>query len=455
MAVTLASFDDDLAACRGDRHRLLDLVVQRASELLGDGSVLALLSDDGSTLEPATMAASDPTVLEAMRHAVGRQSYAIGNGVAGRAVRSRRPVVLNHVDPNELWHASADFNEQHPIRALAVVPLIAYGEVVGSLGVMRLASGLPYTDEAVIALEALAARAALALQDGHAEYALSSSDYVAMFEHSADGVLFSAPDGRVLAANPAACALLGMPELDIRAAGRHSILVDDERAREAVARRAETGSVRAEVMLRRGDGSVFPAALSSSIFLNEHGQVRACIVFRDVSNEVHLRDRLEEQSITLARLAREDELTGLRNRRAFMSDAAHALTVADRENVPVQLLYFDVDGLKSINDAHGHDAGDSMLRGFASALTRTMRMTDVTARVGGDEFVVLLVDATTADAARAVHRIAQAATLSDGAAIGFSHGVAGRMPGSAVPLERLVFEADRRMYERKRAGRRA
>lgn len=93
-------------------------------------------------------------------------------------------------------------------------------------------------------------------------------------------------------------------------------------------------------------------------------------------------DRLRSTSIT-------DPLTGLYNRRYFHHRFTTELRRATRYNVPLSLLLIDVDELKHINDAHGHEAGDAAIRAVASAIAKTCRITDVAARFGGDEFVVL------------------------------------------------------------------
>src|SRR5262249_54729321 len=158
---------------------------------------------------------------------------------------------------------------------------------------------------------------------------------------SAEGMLLSVPDGKVIAANPAACAILGLSEREICARDRRDLMVDDERSRAALAQRTSTGRGRAEVTMCRGDGSPFVADASSTVFRPDEGDVRACIVFRDISDQVELRESLEEQRAQMERLAREDALTGLRNRRAFFDDARQTFALADRERAPLQLVYFD------------------------------------------------------------------------------------------------------------------
>lgn len=109
-----------------------------------------------------------------------------------------------------------------------------------------------------------------------------------------------------------------------------------------------------------------------------------------------LRARLSE----LERLADTDALTPLLNRRAFFRELNRAIQSNVRHGVPSALLYIDMDGLKSINDAHGHAAGDAAILHVARFLRDHTRLTDIVARIGGDEFAIILthVDAKIAKA---------------------------------------------------------
>jgi len=91
--------------------------------------------------------------------------------------------------------------------------------------------------------------------------------------------------------------------------------------------------------------------------------------------------------------ASRDELTALPNRHFFRERLGRALTPAPSQKAPPAVLYLDLDGFKSINETHGHDIGDELLRIMAMRLSRTMRSEDVVSRLGGDEFACLLADA--------------------------------------------------------------
>lgn len=304
----LSSFWDELVAAGDDLDGLLELIARRAAEVVGEGTVLATVSEDGETLEPAAVYHPDAAVREFMRRVLGAAPYRIGEGVAGAVAARREPAVLSQHDLEQIAAPATShvqFVERYPMRGLVVVPLIAFGEVVGTLGAVRTASDRGYVDEDVMVMEALAERAALALAEATRQpRGIGHAEYEAIFRQSIDGVLFTAPDGRVLAANPAACEILQRSEAEICRLGRAGLLTDDPAAKAAIAMRAVKGSARAEVPMRRADGEIFTADVSSTIFTTPDGELRASVIFRDITERVRAQAALEAQNHHLALLHR-------------------------------------------------------------------------------------------------------------------------------------------------------
>ena len=152
-----------------------------------------------------------------------------------------------------------------------------------------------------------------------------------------------------------------------------------------------------------------------------------------------------------------DGLTGVANRRGCEDALGHEIARSDRLGIPFTLVVADLDDFKQINDRHGHDAGDDVLRETASVLRRTLRESDLPGRWGGEEFVLLLPGTDVGGGSQLAERVR--ATLRersfrgrDGAVFGVtcSFGVAQHRPGEG---ERQLFaEADRALYEAKRLG---
>jgi PAS domain S-box-containing protein len=300
MVSDLTSFWDELVATADDPNRLLELIARRVADVVGEASVLTTVSEDGERLEPAAVFHADPEVRDFIRTVLGAAPYLMGQGVAGTVAVRREPTVVARVDPMVVPPDATlhfrHFLERYPIRSLVIVPMIAYGEVVGTLGAVRMESERPYGAEDVVAMEALAERAALALADARRRPGrIGPAEYEAIFGQSVDGILFTSPDGRILAANPAACRILGRSETEICRIGRAGVLVDDARTRAAVVRRAIAGRERAELSMRRGNGEIFTADVSSTVFTTVDGELRASVIFRDVSERVRSRNELEKQ----------------------------------------------------------------------------------------------------------------------------------------------------------------
>ncbi len=153
-------------------------------------------------------------------------------------------------------------------------------------------------------------------------------------------------------------------------------------------------------------------------------------------------------------LALVDELTGLYNRRGFMAIAERQLKVGRRSGKGMLLFFIDVDDLKQINDSYGHSEGGKALRRTAQALEMTFRDSDVIARIAGDEFAVLAIEA--ADHSEATIRARLCEDLKSISAeesrysIGLSLGVARFNWRDNRPIGELMAQADKAMYEEKR-----
>jgi diguanylate cyclase (GGDEF)-like protein len=164
-------------------------------------------------------------------------------------------------------------------------------------------------------------------------------------------------------------------------------------------------------------------------------------------------ETLKARIAALERLADTDQLTPLPNRRALVREAERAIARVARYGTPAALMYVDVDNLKAVNDAHGHAAGDAALNHLAGLLRAELRAGDFVARIGGDEFALIVepVDAAAADAkastlgqaAAGGNFIWQGATVSVGISIGVT------MIDAADTVDALLARADARMYAAK------
>jgi diguanylate cyclase len=155
--------------------------------------------------------------------------------------------------------------------------------------------------------------------------------------------------------------------------------------------------------------------------------------------------------------AEHDALTSLFNRQRYDQDLPRLVAQAERDGSRLAVLVFDLDNFKPINDLYGHAAGDTVLRKISATLTSQLRRNEVLYRIGGDEFALLLVNASDEEitllAERIVHTVHALSFDFDGttAKVGCSLGIA-RYPQDATTLQHLLYLADQAMYEAKQRG---
>ena len=191
-------------------------------------------------------------------------------------------------------------------------------------------------------------------------------------------------------------------------------------------------------------GEIQPSQLHLAVTVGE--------TIKLVLSNLKLRERLSEQ-------ANHDPLTGLFNRRYLDDSLSRELSLSQRRNTSLSVAVLDIDHFKRFNDAFGHDAGDLALRECAHVLSRNLRMGDIACRLGGEEFALVLLDSSPADARQRVEHICaiikQLEIRRDGQLLGkmtLSAGIAGS-PEHASTAQELLRAADTALYAAKQAGR--
>jgi diguanylate cyclase (GGDEF)-like protein/PAS domain S-box-containing protein len=204
--------------------------------------------------------------------------------------------------------------------------------------------------------------------------------------------------------------------------------------------------VRGDVLVRRKDGVVLLLSVSATPFLADGEDTRWVVTtLRDVTHARREERRLREQASL-------DALTGLRNRREFerlLRKTIEMTPVDERAHV---LMFIDLDGFKTINDTHGHDAGDRVLIAVGETLQRALLPSDDVSRWGGDEFAAILYFCTPEQAGVRAKQFIEALASNPGCrGVGASIGIV-RILATAT-LSELMLRADRLVYDAKAAGR--
>ena len=262
------------------------------------------------------------------------------------------------------------------------------------------------------------------------------------FDHAAIGMALVAPEGRFLRVNGTLCEMLGYDQAELLAATFQDIThpedldADLEHVQAMLAGSIRTYSM--EKRYRRADGSFTWALLSVSLVRDDADHPRYFI-----SQIQDIDDRKQAQG-ELEHLANHDPLTGTLNRWAWDRELARALAEAHRDGRMVAIALIDLDDFKQLNDTRGHDAGDRALADAAGWWRGQLRGQDLLARVGGDEFAVLLAHCDVAHVCAIADRLKQLPPETVRCSIGIAISRTGEDAAD------LMRRADRALYADKR-----
>jgi len=220
-------------------------------------------------------------------------------------------------------------------------------------------------------------------------------------EQSSSMVMISDENANIEYVNSKVCAITGYDKAELIESNASVLQPDDfdpEMLADLWASISSGNEWQGEIQLRKKDGGAIWVLMSISSIKNERNQISHFVtVCEDVSQLKEARLRMEE-------LAYVDSLTGLANRLLFRDRLEQALKALTRTKTSAALLYLDLDEFKRINDSMGHDVGDALLMKVAETLRQCVRHQDTVARMGGDEFVILLTDIDGMSGASAVAR---------------------------------------------------
>lgn len=271
-----------------------------------------------------------------------------------------------------------------------------------------------------------------------------------VFENSQDGILVINTDGEITMTNPALHRLLGYSETEILG-HRPEKVFDWQNFRSNMNNINDSidnfGTWQGELCEKHHDGRVIPMFVKANKVTSDTDSSDLVFILSDLSNVKEV-ERLEY-------LAHHDSLTGLINRSKLYSQIESLLL--HNKLGEFSIMFLDLDGFKDINDTHGHDAGDQVLKVVAKRLTKIVRNSDLVCRLAGDEFVILIInngdDITSILAERMLASISQPITFKDSRLqIGVSIGVHITEKEDVRDTESLLKLADLAMYQAKSLG---
>ncbi|MBK9439854.1 MAG: PAS domain S-box protein [Comamonadaceae bacterium] len=330
--------------------------------------------------------------------------------------------------------------------------LTASGRVLGSVAIHARQARQP--DAAEIALvDSCAYLASIALEKHQATEKLRQA--AAVFSHAREGILILSLEGLIIDANEAATqitgysrdALLDQNPREVLCARLQGLELYDNMAREL----SVNGFWSGELWNRRKSGEVFATLQAISVVRDESGVAQNMVVlFSDIS-------AMKNHEKELEKLAHFDVLTALPNRILLSDRMRQAMAQSLRRQQSIALVYLDLDGFKEVNDSLGHGVGDRLLSALANRMKQALREGDTMARMGGDEFVAVLLDMNQASCETMMMRLLQAAAqpvwidevcLQSSASLGITF----YPQASETDADTLLRQADMAMYQAKLAG---
>ncbi len=393
------------------------------------------------------------------RNAISRVEIGVGMGSCSAAVFTGERVLVDNIATHPYWISLKDIAAQakfgacysHPIRSSS-------GELLGTFD-LYLHEPHAHTKSDLNVLEQASRLAGIAIERKMLEQNLQIA---AIAFESQEGMMVTDANRVILRVNTAFSQITGYREDEI--IGKHpGMLSSGRHDKEFYAAMWEsivnTGSWEGEVWNRRKNGEVYPAHLTFTAVKSRDGMT---VNYVATLVDITLRKSAEEE---IQHLAYYDSLTGLPNRRLLLDRLNQALVTSARGKGEGAVLFLDLDHFKTLNDTLGHDVGDMLLQQVAERLTSCVREGDTVARIGGDEFVIMLEGLSqslfeaAAQAEAVCEKILNAlnkpyqlgtyeyhTTTSIGATL---------FNGHELEIDELLKQADIAMYQSKTAGRNA
>ncbi len=276
-----------------------------------------------------------------------------------------------------------------------------------------------------------------------------------MYENASEGMMVTDADGRILSVNPAFTHISGYTAEEVVGHLAYELTSSQQdikfysRMRQTI---TNTGYWEGEIWHQHKNGDHYLVSLRfNTVFDDKGNALRHVALFSDITKKKASEEAVWKQ-------ANFDALTGLPNRRMFNDRLRQEIKKASRDQLPMALVFIDLDGFKAINDTLGHDYGDILLKQVAERLLQSVRITDTVARLGGDEFTVILSELKEpGDVVRIVqdilHSLARPFQLKlELAHISGSIGIS-LFPDDGRDPEVLIKNADQAMYLAKQQGR--
>ncbi len=393
-----------------------------------------------------------PSMPESYIKAIDGMTIGLGRGSCGTAAFTGERVIVENISTHPWWREFKESALQAGLESCWSQPIFSSGDKV--LGTFALYHQHPCTptqaDIHLIETEARLAALAIEKNKDRSQLELAAS----VFVHAREGIIITDARAKIVDVNDTFCLITGYSRAEVIGknpsmlqSGRHSLEFYQHMWEDLT----QKGFWSGEIWNKRKNGEVFAEMLTISTVTDSLGRPANYVsLFTDITPIKAHQEQLEY-------IAHYDALTRLPNRVLLGDRLKQAIARCHRVQRSLAVLYIDLDGFKSINDNHGHDVGDQLLVTVAARWNDTLREGDTLARIGGDEFIVILVDLEqTQDYEFILQRLLNSAAepvmvneqcLRVSASIGVTI-----YPQDGSDADQLMRHADQAMYLAKQAG---
>ncbi|WP_179397142.1 EAL domain-containing protein [Marinobacter sp. ANT_B65] len=410
---------------------------------------ILLMNDDGTHLQNGAA----PSLPDFYNELTAHLKIGPGVGSCGTSAFTGERTIVEDISSHPYWENNREVAARAGLAACWSEPILSKsGKVLGTFAIYRQKPGRP-DDQEIALIENAGTLMGIAIERVRSQEELYLA--AAIYRNSSEAVLVTDAQNKIIAINPAFVETTGYTLEEIKGkdpailhSGRH----DADFFQAMWQNIEEQGSWQGEVWNRRKDGGTFPEWLTINTIYTDTGDVHCYVAMgSDITNKI----RSDE---VIWRQANYDFLTDLPNRYMFQDRLEQEIRKSRRERSMLALLFIDLDHFKDVNDTLGHPVGDQLLVKTAERILHCVRGADTVARMGGDEFTVILRDLTqTIDAEKVAEQIISelaapyfinGETIYAPASIGISF-----CPGDASDVDQLISNADQAMYASKTSGR--
>lgn len=409
---------------------------------------ILLLDDDGKCLRHGAA----PSLPDFYVKTIDGSAIGPSAGSCGTAAFTRQRVIVEDIETHPWWEDYRDIARKAELGSCWSQPIFSSnGRVLGTFAIYHRDISVPQASDLEL-IESEARLTALAIEKTLAESRLELA--ASVFTHAREGILITDVHGKILDVNNTFTDITGFTREEalkqnprLLKSGLHGAEFFS-----AMWRRLETdGFWSGEIWNKRKNGDVYAQMMTISAVRDDSGRIQNYVnLFTDITP-------LKETQRQLEYIAHYDALTSLPNRVLLADRLKQAISQSHRNNWSIAVLYIDLDGFKSVNDSYGHDVGDELLVVVARQLSTVLREGDTLARIGGDEFIAVLVDLENSqDYEFAIKRLLHSASepvevnehvLRVSASIGVTV-----YPQDGADADQLMRHADQAMYLAKQAG---